>query len=155
LRGDPPKGQAAFQPIHGGFRYAAELLRFVKKWNCFSLGAACYPEGHVECGDKHLDWDRTALKVEAGAEFLITQLFYDVRDFYEMEDYLRHQRGVTIPIIPGVLPFLNSEQIKRFTSLCGARLPDKLSRRLDALAHDDESVRRLGVEVSTELCRQL
>ena len=133
LRGDPPKGEAEFRPTEGGFRYAAELVRFVKARGCFSVGAAGYP-------DKLLDWDRSALKVEAGAEFLITQLFYGIDDFLAYEDHLRHKRHVRAPIIPGILPFLNAEQIKRFTRLCGAKLPDPVVRRMAALG-DDESVR--------------
>jgi methylenetetrahydrofolate reductase (NADPH) len=155
LRGDPPKGQATFQATTGGFAHALELIRFVKSRHAFTVGAAGYPEGHVECGDKYLDWDRTAAKVEAGAEFLLTQLFYDARDFLEFEAYLRHKRGVTVPIIPGVLPFLSTEQIKRFTSLCGARLPEDLRRRLEKHADDDESVRQIGVEVCSDICRRL
>jgi methylenetetrahydrofolate reductase (NADPH) len=155
LRGDPPRGQKEFQPVPGGFTRGVELVGFVKSRNSFSVGAACYPEGHVECSDKQLDWDRTVAKVEAGAEFLITQLFYDVRDFLEFEDYLRNRRGLRVPIVPGVLPFLSTEQIRRFTSLCGAKLPDPIHHQLEAFAHDDESVRKLGVEVCTDLCRQL
>jgi methylenetetrahydrofolate reductase (NADPH) len=155
LRGDPPKGQSEFQPTAGGFSYAVDLVRFIKEGgHRFHIGCACYPEGHIECKDKRLDWDRTVAKVEAGAEFLITQLFYNVEDFLEFEGYLR-QRGVKVPIIPGMLPFLSTKQIKRFTSLCGARLADGLVRRLDALAHDDEAVRQLGVEVCTDICRRL
>jgi methylenetetrahydrofolate reductase (NADPH) len=132
-----------------------DLIRFVKSQNSFTVGAAGYPEGHIECQDKYVDWDRTVAKVEAGAEFVITQLFYDACDFLEFEDYLRNQRGVKVPIVPGILPFLSAEQIKRFTSLCGAKLSGDLCRQLEALAHDDESVRKLGVEVCTHLCRQL
>jgi methylenetetrahydrofolate reductase (NADPH) len=155
LRGDPPRGQKEFKPVPGGFAFARDLVRFVRGRNSFAVGAAGYPEGHIECPDKYLDWDRTAAKVEEGAEFLITQLFYDPRDFLEFEDYLRHQRGVKVPIVPGVLPFLSTEQIKRFTALCGAKLSDDLRRRLEAFGGDDESVRRLGVEVCTDLCRRL
>jgi methylenetetrahydrofolate reductase (NADPH) len=155
LRGDPPRGQTSFQPVTGGFRYAIDLIRFVKGQNSFAVGAAGYPEGHIECQDKTLDWDRTAAKVEAGAEFVITQLFYDARDFLEFEDYLRNKRGITVPIVPGILPFLNTAQIKRFTSLCGAKLSAPLCRQLEMFADDDESVRKLGVEVCTDLCRQL
>jgi methylenetetrahydrofolate reductase (NADPH) len=155
LRGDPPRGEVQFQPVPGGFTYAIELLRFVSDRNQFALGAAGYPEGHLECPDKRLDWDRTAAKVEAGAQFLLTQLFYRVDDFLEFEDYLRHRRGVRVPIVPGVLPFLSAEQIKRFAKLCGAKLPTDLSRRLDFFADDDEAVRQLGVEVCTDLCRGL
>jgi len=156
LRGDPPKGQATFTPVAGGFAYASDLLRHVREnWPWFSRGAAGYPEGHVECPDKLLDWDRCAAKVEAGAEFILTQLFYDAEDFLAFEDYLKNKRGVKVPIVPGVLPFLGAEQIKRFCSLCGAKLPDGLRRRLEAVAHDDESVRKLGVEACTDLCRRL
>ena len=97
----------------------------------------------------------TADKVNAGAEFLITQLFYDTDYFLEFQDYLRGKHGVKVPIVPGVLPFLSTEQIKRFASLCGAKLSDSLRKRLEALAHDDESVRQLGVDVCTDLCRRL
>jgi methylenetetrahydrofolate reductase (NADPH) len=155
LRGDPPKGQAEFKPTSADFAYALDLIRFVKARNSFAVGAACYPEGHVECKDKLLDWDRAVQKADAGAEFLITQLFYDVNDFYAMEDYLRNKRGVKVPLVPGVLPFLSTEQIKRFTSMCGSKLPDPLRLKLEELAHDDESVRKLGVEVCTEMCRTL
>jgi methylenetetrahydrofolate reductase (NADPH) len=154
LRGDPPRGQATFSPVPGGFSYAIDLIRVVKSRNCFCIGAAAYPEGHIECPDKHLDWDRAAAKVEAGAEFLITQLFYDWNDFLEFEDYLRNRRGIKVPIIPGVLPFLGTEQIKRFTSLCGSKLSEPLRKQLENLAHDDEAVRQLGVEVCTEICRR-
>jgi methylenetetrahydrofolate reductase (NADH) len=155
LRGDPPKGEAEFRPAPGGLRHAVELVRFVRQRGGFAVGAAGYPEGHVECPDRRLDWDRTAAKVEAGAEFLITQLFYESHSFLEFFHYLRHRRGVTVPIVPGVLPFLSAEQIRRFTTLCGATLPPDLRRRLDACQHDDEAVRRLGVEVCTDLCRRL
>jgi methylenetetrahydrofolate reductase (NADPH) len=152
LRGDPPKGQTEFRPVEGGFSYALDLIRFIKERDGFCIGAACYPEGHVECSDKRLDWDRAAAKAEAGADFLISQLFYDWKDFLEMEDYLRNKRGVKVPIVPGILPFLKTEQIKRFTKLCGAKLPAALLTRLEKLAHDDEAVRQLGVETATELC---
>jgi methylenetetrahydrofolate reductase (NADPH) len=154
LRGDPPRGQTTFTPVVGGFAHAVELVRFVKGRTGFGVGAAAYPEGHIECPDKVVDWDRAAAKVEAGAEFLITQLFYAWDDFLAFEDYLRSKRGITVPIVPGVLPFLGTEQIKRFTSLCGAKLSDPLRKQLEHFAHDDEAVRRLGVEVCTDLCRR-
>jgi methylenetetrahydrofolate reductase (NADPH) len=157
LRGDPPKGQTTFQAVEGGFRYAVDLIRFIKGRHpdAFCIGGACYPEGHVETANKHADWDVAAAKVEAGADFLITQLFYDWSDFLDMEDYLRNKRNVKVPIIPGILPFLGGEQIKRFTSLCGAKLPGPLRRKLEDYAGDDESVRQLGIDVCTELCQKL
>ena len=121
LRGDPPRGQTTFQPVAGGLAHAVDLIRFVREHGSFGIGAACYPEGHVEAEFKRDDWDHTAAKVEAGAEFLISQLFYDWSDFLDMMDYLRNKRNVKVPIVPGILPFLNAEQIKRFTNLCGSQ----------------------------------
>ena len=155
LRGDPPKGETTFQPVVGGFRYAVDLIRFIKERGHFCLGAAVYPEGHVECSIKHADWDRAAEKVEAGAEFLITQLFYDTSDFLDMVDYLRHKRGVKVPIIPGILPFLSTATVKRFTSLCGSKIPGPLRLRLEKHADDDETVRQIGIEVCTDIARRL
>jgi methylenetetrahydrofolate reductase (NADPH) len=156
LRGDPPKDQPTFKAVEGGFSYATDLIKFIRsRNNTIGIGAACYPEGHVEARFKHHDWDAAAQKVEAGAEFLITQLFYDWSDFLDMEDYLRNKRNVKVPIVPGILPFLNAAQIKRFTSLCGSKLPSPVLKKIEHYAHDDESVRKLGVEVCTEICDKL
>jgi methylenetetrahydrofolate reductase (NADPH) len=152
LRGDPPKGQDVFTPLAGGFSWAVELIRFVRDRPHFCVGAACYPEGHIECGDRRRDWDFAAAKVDAGADFLITQLFYDWNDFLEMENYLRNHHGVRVPIIPGILPFLRTEQIKRFTKMCGTCIPMPILTKLEHLAADDEAVRQYGVEVATDLC---
>ncbi len=155
LRGDPPKDQATFQATAGGFANATDLIRFIRSQSTIGIGAACYPEGHVEARYKHEDWDFAAQKVDAGAEFLITQLFYDWSDFLDMEDYLRNKKNVTVPIVPGILPFLNAAQIKRFTSLCGSKLPSPIFRKIEQFAHDDEAVRQLGVEVCTDICAKL
>ncbi len=156
LRGDPPRGETEFRPPPGGFRYAVDLLRLIRGLGgTFSVGVAGYPEGHVECPDKYLDWDRTAAKVEHGAEFILTQLFYDPNHFLEFADYLRNRRGVRVPIVPGILPFLSADQVKRFTSMCGAKIPEAIHRRLDQFAGDDESVRKLGVEVCADICQRL
>jgi methylenetetrahydrofolate reductase (NADPH) len=155
LRGDPPAGQAEYVPTPGGFPYAIDLIRYIKSLGHFGIGAAGYPEGHIQCPDKKLDWDRCAAKVEAGAEFIITQLFYDANDFLEFEDYLRNKRGVKVPLVPGVLPFVNGAQIRRITKLCGAKMSENLTRQLEHFAADDESVRKLGVEVCSGICRRL
>jgi methylenetetrahydrofolate reductase (NADPH) len=156
LRGDPPKDQPEFHATAGGFANATELICFIRgRTQKIGIGAACYPEGHVESRFKHQDWDYAAEKVAHGAEFLITQLFYDWSDFLDMEDYLRNKRNVKVPIVPGILPFLNAAQIKRFTSLCGSKLPTPIFKKIEQYAHDDESVRKLGVEVCTEICEKL
>ena len=102
----PSNAGVTFKPVPGGFAHALDLIRFVKGRQHFAIGAAGYPEGHIECSDKILDWDRAAAKVEAGADFLITQLFYEPNDFLEFADYLKNRRGITVPIVPGLMPFL-------------------------------------------------
>jgi len=155
LRGDPPAGETDFQPAPDGLSYAHELVALVRAYG-FSVGVAGFPEGHLASGgDKHADWAYLRAKVEAGAEFVLTQLFYDNRDYFEFLDYLQGKLGVTVPIVPGVLPILSTAQIKRFTALCGARLPAPLLARLEALGDDDEAVTQLGIEVATEQCREL
>jgi methylenetetrahydrofolate reductase (NADPH) len=155
LRGDPPIGQKTFTATEGGFSNATDLIRFVKSRHNVGIGAACYPEGHIECGNKLLDWDRAAQKVDAGADFLITQLFYDASFFIGMEDYLRQKHGVKVPIIPGILPILNTAQIKKFTTLCGASIPPALMAKLETHAEDNEAIRQIGVEHATDMCKQL
>ncbi|HOB74968.1 MAG TPA: methylenetetrahydrofolate reductase [NAD(P)H] [Phycisphaerae bacterium] len=155
LRGDPPKGVADFRPPADGFRLARDLVAFIKEIGGFDVAVAGYPEGHPECPDKYLDWQRLAAKVEAGADAIITQLFYDNRDFFEFRDYLRGKLGVKVPIVAGVLPILSTHQIKRFCGLCGAKLPPGVLDRLDAYADDDEAARQYGVELATRMCEEL
>ncbi len=154
LRGDPPRGEAAFVPVEGGFHHATELIEHIRAHFGFGLAAACYPEGHTESPD--LDWDiRYAReKVDRGADFLISQLFYDNRYFFDFLERAE-QAGINVPIIPGVLPILNTAQIRRFTSLCGATIPAELDRQLEQYADDDNTVRELGIEYATNQVREL
>ena len=154
LRGDPPRGQENFVPTEGGFQYATELIEHIRANFEFGLAAACYPEGHTESPDLDSDIRYAREKVDKGAEFLITQLFYDNRYFFEFME--RAERaGINVPIIPGVLPILNTAQIRRFTSLCGATIPPDLDRKLDEYADDDNAVRELGVEHATRQVQEL
>lgn len=154
LRGDPPKGETEFKATEGGFTHSLNLIEYIREKKHFAIGASGYPEGHIECTDKVLDWDRTAAKVKAGAQFLITQLFYDVDAFLSFQDYLRTKHKVDVPIIPGILPFLGAEQVKRFTGLCGAKIPTAILQKIDACKTDEE-VRSVGVEVCTDICSRL
>jgi methylenetetrahydrofolate reductase (NADPH) len=160
LRGDPPKGEAVFTPTEGGFVYASELAAFVRRSFGFCIGGACYPEGHVECvkadGIRDLDRDLEHLhrKVDAGAEFLITQLFFDNQAYLNFVARARAS-GIGVPIIPGIMPITNVEQVRRFTQLCGAAIPPTMLNELDRLKDDEDAVLSLGVAYATAQCLDL
>lgn len=121
LRGDPPKGQTAFVATEGGFRYGNELVTTIRAefGDRLSVGGACYPERHPECPNPHVDLVNLKRKVDAGLDFLITQLFYDNRRYFEFVDRAR-MAGITVPIVPGIMPITNAAQIERVTHSCGA-----------------------------------
>lgn len=154
LRGDPPAGATTFEKTAGGFGYASELTAFVKNGWPFCIGGASYPEAHTESEDKAIDLEHTRRKVLAGSDFLVTQLFFDNIDYF---DHVHRARalGIDVPIVPGIMPITNVGQVKRFTSMCGARIPRGLLKRLDGVAHDPEAVARVGVEHATAQCRGL
>ncbi len=154
LRGDPPRGESGFVPVEGGFSHATDLIHHIRRNFGFGVAAACYPECHTESPDLATDLEYTKLKVQGGADFLIAQLFYDNNDFFSFVDRAR-QAGIDVPIIPGVLPFLSTGQIRRFTALCGSRIPEALDRQLDKFADDDDAVRELGIEHATRQVREL
>jgi methylenetetrahydrofolate reductase (NADPH) len=154
LRGDPPRGATSFVRTEGGFGYAAELIAFARARYDFCLAAACYPEKHQEASDADSDLRHLREKVDAGVDFLITQLFFDNRDYFSFVERAR-AIGVTVPIIPGIMPITNLAQIKRITSLSGGRIPAELLGRLEAVAADPDAVRAIGVDHATEQCRGL
>ena len=155
LRGDPPGGTGDFHKTDGGFEYAYELVRFIKDMNGFSIGVAGFPEGHIACTEgKYADWQHLKHKIDQGADFVITQLFFSNRDYFEFRDYLA-SLGVTVPLVPGIIPILSAGQIKRFVALCGADLPAALVRELDKRAGDDEAVLQFGIEYATRQCEEL
>jgi methylenetetrahydrofolate reductase (NADPH) len=155
LRGDPPGG-GDFVKTEGGFEYSRELVSFIRERDEFSIGTAGFPEGHIgQPAGKLVDWLYLAAKVQAGADFVITQLFFDNADFYEFHDYLVGKLGVTVPIVPGIMPVLSAGQTKRFVSLCGAKLPAHFVRRLDELDGHDEAAAAYGIEYATEQCASL
>jgi len=156
LRGDPPDGSTEFQKTEGGFEFSSELVEFIRERKQFSIGVAGFPEGHIACKDgKQIDWDRLKRKIDAGAEFVLTQLFFDNNDFYEFYNHLVGKLRVTIPINPGILPILSTHQIKKFTTLCGATIPVPMMEKLEALTHDDEAVAAYGIEYATKQCEEL
>ena len=155
LRGDSPGG-GEFQATPGGFRYSSELVQFIRNQGGFSIGVAGFPEGHIACkAGKLADWRHLRTKIEAGADFLITQLFFDNADFFEFRDHMTREHGVTIPLVPGVIPILRAAQIKRFTEMSGARIPKALANRLLELGDDDDAVTEFGIEYATRQCEEL
>lgn len=156
LRGDPPGGVGPFQPLDGGFAYAHELVRFIRETGGFCIGVAGFPEGHIECKEgREVDWARLKFKIEQGADFVLTQLFFDNTDYLRFRDHLTRKLGVGVPLVPGVLPILSTSQIKKFTDLCGARIPAPMLARLEALAHDDQAVTEFGIEHASRQCEEL
>jgi methylenetetrahydrofolate reductase (NADPH) len=155
LRGDPPDG-GEFQPLPGGFKFAAQLVKFIRESGDFSIGAAGFPEGHIACRDgKHADWRHLKEKTDAGADFILTQLFFDNADYFEFRDYVAGKLGVRVPLVPGIISILSAAQITRFTQLCGAKIPPPLRSKLDQLAGNDEAAAEFGIEYATKQCEEL
>jgi len=148
LRGDPPKGQPPFIPADGGFRFASDLVALCEREFDFCLGGACYPEKHPEAETLHADLDSLETKVNNGARFLITQLFFDNRMYAEFVARVR-ARGITVPVIPGIMPITNYDQIARFTAMIGASIPAGLRAELEARRDEPEAVAELGVAYAT------
>lgn len=155
LRGDPPGG-GEFQPTPGGFEFSSELVKFIRERDGFSIGVAGFPEGHIACkAGKHADWGHLQEKVAAGADFVITQLFFDNADYFEFRDHVAGKLGVKTPLVPGIVSILSATQITKFTQLCGAKIPPALRSKLDALGTDDEATMKFGIEYATRQCEEL
>ncbi len=145
LRGDPPKGERIFEKTKAGFEYASELVEFIKLNGDFSIGVAGYPEVHPETPDMEHDLANLKKKVDAGADFIITQMFFDNEDFYRFRDNTI-SRGIHVPVIPGIFPIFNYGQISRIASLCGAKIPSKLQDKLSRVSGGSEDVEKYGTE---------
>jgi len=155
LRGDPPAGSSEFVKTEGGFEYSYQLVKSIKESGGFSIGVAGFPEGHIACREgKQVDWQRLKAKIDHGADFVITQLFFNNADYFAFRDFLAAQ-GVTVPIVPGIMPVLSTSQIKRFVALCGADLPAPFLSELERRSEDDEAVLQFGVEYATRQCDEL
>lgn len=155
LRGDPPTGlDTPWQPHPGGLEHATELVELIRSLGNFSVGVAAFPEGHPESADLEQDARVLAMKQDAGAEFAITQLFFNVDD-YERLVARAAAYGCTMPIVPGIMPVTNVSQIERFAALSGAVFPAALAERFGAVADDADAVVELGVEVAAAMCQRL
>jgi methylenetetrahydrofolate reductase (NADPH) len=153
-RGDPPEGCEDWTKTDGGLEYSAELVSLLEEEYDFSIGAACFPEVHIDAIDADTDLRHLKSKVDAGARFLITQLFFDNAHYVEFVERAR-DAGIDVPIIPGIMPITNYGQIHRFTEMCGATIPEELERQLTGRADDPEAVAELGVAYATLQCSDL
>jgi methylenetetrahydrofolate reductase (NADPH) len=154
LRGDPPRGDESFVQPLDGLGNAADLIALIRDDFPFGVGAACHPERHPEAADPSTDMAYLQRKVKAGADFLITQLFFDNASYFTFVERAR-AAGIMVPIVPGIMPITNVEQIERFTRLCGATIPEGLMRALDARRDDPQAVLDLGVAYATLQCAEL
>lgn len=155
LRGDAPGG-GEFKLTPGGFEYSSELVKFIREQGDFSVGVAGFPEGHIACqAGKHTDWQHLKAKVQAGADFVITQLFFDNADYFEFRDHVTSKLGVNVPIVPGIIAIVSAAAITKFSQLCGAKIPTALRSKLDALGADDAAAQQFGIEYATQQCEEL
>ena len=154
LRGDPPRGDTEFVPHPEGFSHANELIAFIRQRKDFCLGGAGYPEVHPEAPSAEDDLDNLERKIDAGCDFVVTQLFFDERDYFDFVSRAWSE-GIEVPIIPGIMPVTNTAQIKRFTQMCGATIPAPLLANLEAAAGDADAVVAAGIEHATRQCRAL
>jgi methylenetetrahydrofolate reductase (NADPH) len=155
LRGDPPKGQTSFQRTEGGFGYANELVEFVREQDLgFGIGGAAYPEGHPETASREADLQHLKLKVDAGCDFVVCQLFFDNAFYFDFVERAR-RAGINVPIVPGIMPITNVEQVSRFVRMCGATVPMRLQLELEKVKDDPTAVMQLGVAHATVQCLEL
>ena len=155
LRGDPPTGQKSFEVVPGGFAHATEFVEFIReKGFDFCLGAAGYPEGHVETASRDQDLAYLKAKVDAGADFVITQLFFDNAFYFDFVERAR-RIGINVPIVPGIMPITTFEQLNRFIRMCGTTVPMRLQLQLERVKDDHDAVAALGVAHATVQCVEL
>jgi len=155
LRGDPPKGETSFTPYKDGLRYASDLVELLKsRHGDFCLGVGGYPEKHPEAPSLEIDLVHLKRKVDAGAAFITTQLFFDNTIYYRFVDQCRAV-GINVPIVPGIMPVLSLKQIQRFTAMCGTALPKKLITRLEVAAENTDVVETLGIDWALTQIRDL
>ncbi len=155
LRGDPPKGQEQFTQHAGGFQYASQLVEFIQSRDLgFSVGGAACPEGHVETASREIDLRNLKIKVDQGCDFIVTQLFFDNAFFFDFVERAR-RIGINVPIVPGIMPITNYDQIQRFTRMCGATVPMRLQLELEKVRDRPDAVTQLGVAHATVQCLEL
>lgn len=154
LRGDAPEGSGAYQPTPGGYAYAVDLVKGLKRINDFEISVAAYPEMHPDAPNADFDLDNLKRKVDAGATRAISQYFFDVDVYRRFIDRVR-AAGITVPVLPGILPVTNFAQVQKFSAACGASVPAWMAKLFDGLDNDPETRRLVAATVAAEQCRAL
>jgi methylenetetrahydrofolate reductase (NADPH) len=154
LSGDPPQGTPDWKPHPDGYHHSIELVREAVSRGCFSIAVAGFPEVHPRADSRDSDLKYLKAKVDAGADVVITQLFFDNDAYYRFVEDVR-RLGVRVPVVPGMLPILSVPQVRRFTALCGAKIPPRLEHRLAEVENDEEAAAKLGIDYATEQCAGL
>jgi methylenetetrahydrofolate reductase (NADPH) len=155
LRGDPPKGEGRFVPTPGGCAYASDLIDLIRDDGRFAILCAAFPERHPEAVSREADWENLRRKFDRGACACITQCFFEPGAYLELSDHFRHKIGREVRVIPGILPVVDWEALRRFCATCGATIPPGLQRLLEPLAADRAAVRKAGIAFTVDFCRQL
>lgn len=154
LRGDPPQDDPDFDPSVGDFLYGRDLAAFVRGSRAFSIAVAVYPEGHLESTSPEADLEYTREKVDAGADFAITQMFFDNRYFFAFREKAE-KRGISVPIFPGIMPITDLVKVKKFASFCGATIPPWIEEKMVPFLDQPEEMERVGVEIAIRQCEEL
>jgi methylenetetrahydrofolate reductase (NADPH) len=154
LRGDPPRNAPDFSFGKGEFKFARDLVEFIKKKSSFSIAVAVYPEGHGQSPSIEKDMEYTKQKIDAGADFAITQMFFDNRYYYDFMDRAE-KIGISVPILPGIMPIIDCKRIVEFAGYCNATVPDEILERMEPVMVMPEEMRKLGVEFAIRQCQDL
>lgn len=154
LRGDPPKDVKDFDPSKGEFKYARDLVRFIKRYDYFGIAVAVYPEGHQESPSLEADLEYTKMKIDEGADFAITQMFFDNRYYYDFLERAQ-KKGISIPILPGIMPITDIAKIKRFAQFCNTTIPQNIEKKLMKLQDSPDDMKKAGLQYCVEQCEDL
>jgi methylenetetrahydrofolate reductase (NADPH) len=154
LRGDPPKGKDVFEPNRDGFNHASDLISFVREIDNFCIGAATYPEKHLEAPNIEEDLKNLKIKVNSGADFLVTQLFFSNEKYFDFINLTR-KHGIDCRIIPGIIPITNYKQIKMFAQMTGATIPEEIIQAIEPYQDNPEKIYQIGLDFAIRQCRDL
>jgi methylenetetrahydrofolate reductase (NADPH) len=154
LRGDLPRGCPKHEVHSGDFCYAVDLVKFIKQCGDFCVGVAVYPEGHIETVSLDEDLKYTQQKIDAGADFAVTQMFFDNTYYYDFLQRIR-KKGINIPVLPGILPLTNIEKVKEFTSICRTTIPSDIEKEMLRFSDSPLDMEKVGIEFTIKQCRDL